>query len=261
MIYLIAKIFLYMFLTLAIGFASGWLSRNIVGAKREEELQKSVTESRARVPQFESLMRTRDEQVRKLRDEVSARDKRIAELSAEIQSNEEQARHAQREMSRLTSRSEALEAVADNDSESSGVLMADALIESVDAMPAAGSAELETLRAELSSAKQQLADAIAEAASAEADLAAARQAAGGNGEANASEVRELQARVRQQASEHEQLNRALDTEQRRVVELERERELQNKSLQVLHQQLELERERTGQLPSVAAADPAQAARH
>ena len=35
----------------------------------------------------------------------------------------------------------------------------------------------------------------------------------------------------------------LERQRRSVVELERERELQNKSLQVLHQQLELERSR------------------
>ena len=261
MIYLIAKIFLYMLLTLGIGFGAGWLSRNIVGAKREEELRKSVTESRARVPQFESLMRTRDEQVRKLRDEVTGKDKRIAELSAEIQSKEEQARRAEREVGKLTSRNQALEGIADDDADTSDVLMGDGLIESAGAMASDNSMELDALRAEVATLKQQLADATAEAASAEAELAAARQAASGSSEANAGEVKELQARVRQQASEHEQLSKALDTEQRKVTELERERELQNKSLQVLHQQLELERERTGAPPTAASADPAAAARH
>ena len=259
MIYLIAKIFLYMLLTLAIGFAAGWLSRNIASVKREEELQKSVTESRSRVPQFESLMRTRDEQVRKLRDEVGGKDKRIAELSAEVQSKEEQARRAQREVSKLTSRNEALEGVAEDDSESSEVLMGDGVIDAAGPVATENTAASDALRTELHSVKQQLADAIAEAASAEAELAAARQESSGS--VNASEVKELQARVRQQASEHEQLNKALDTEQRKVIELGRERELQNKSLQVLHQQLELERERTGQVPGATPSDPAQAARH
>jgi chromosome segregation ATPase len=260
-IYLIGKIFLYMLLTLAIGVAAGWLSRNIVGAKREEELQKSVTESRARVPQFESLMRSRDEQVRKLRDELSGKDRRIAELSAEIQGKEEQARRAEREVSKLSSRNQALEGVADDSSASSDVLMDGGLVEPAGSISSASSAELDTLREELAALKQQLADATAEAASAEAELANMRQAASGSGAASASEVRELQARVQQQASEYEQLSRALETEQRKVIELERERELQNKSLQVLHQQLELERERTAQMPAAAAADPAQAARH
>ena len=57
MIYLIFKIFIYLLLSLGVGFGSGWLMRNIAGAKREEALQKTVTETRSRVPQFESLMR------------------------------------------------------------------------------------------------------------------------------------------------------------------------------------------------------------
>jgi len=59
-----------------------------------------------------------------------------------------------------------------------------------------------------------------------------------------SEVTELTNRLRQKAQDFDRLNRQLDAERRKVSELERERELQNKSLQVLHQQLEMER--TGQ---------------
>ena len=54
--------------------------------------------------------------------------------------------------------------------------------------------------------------------------------------------RELEGRLIRKLSEVDRLEQALAAEERRVRELERERELQNKSLHVLHQQLEMERE-------------------
>ena len=59
-------------------------------------------------------------------------------------------------------------------------------------------------------------------------------------------VKELEARLVRKAGELDRLEQALSREERKVRELERERELQNKSLHVLHQQLELERERSPQ---------------
>ena len=58
-----------------------------------------------------------------------------------------------------------------------------------------------------------------------------------------SELVELESRLQHNDQESERLTKVLDQERRRVVELERERELQAKSLQLLHQQLDLERSR------------------
>lgn len=56
-------------------------------------------------------------------------------------------------------------------------------------------------------------------------------------------ARALEARAETQAEEAASLARRLTTAERRVDELERERALQNRALQVLHQQLELAIER------------------
>ena len=74
-----------------------------------------------------------------------------------------------------------------------------------------------------------------------ADAAAAGAAT--NDDELGRQVVELELRLRQKAQEHERVQRQLEQERRKVQELERERELQNRSLQVLHQQLEVERER------------------
>jgi len=54
-------------------------------------------------------------------------------------------------------------------------------------------------------------------------------------------VKELEGRLVRKMAEIDRLQRTLNSEERKVGELERERELQNKSLLVLHQQLEMER--------------------
>ncbi len=270
MIYLILKIFFYLLLAVLLGFAAGWLTRNILATKREEELNRSVTDARARVPQFESLMRTRDEQVQRLRDEIAERDSRLADLSVQVQAKEEELRSKNRELSKLSSRSANLSAAGDEaqDDYLGGELVDLPGAEPLSA-PAADDAEaarlqgeVERLSRELNEARVEAADAMAEAANAEARLAALRADGASDGGAGADgNVQELTARVRQQAEEHERLTRALETEQRKVVELERERELQNKSLQVLHQQLELERERGNAAPPAGSAEAERIARH
>ena len=60
---------------------------------------------------------------------------------------------------------------------------------------------------------------------------------------NSQAIVDLKALLEQKSEESDRLGRELELMQRRVMELERERELQNQSLRVLHQQLELEKER------------------
>jgi uncharacterized protein HemX len=128
-IYLILKIFIYLALALGVGFGAGWLTRNIAGAKREEALQKTVMEARGRVPQFESLMRTRDEQVQRLRDELSGKDSRIAELSAEVHGKDEEIRSARKDIGSLSSRNSALGGEGSGDDTSDAVVMGGEIVE------------------------------------------------------------------------------------------------------------------------------------
>lgn len=269
MIYLILNMLVYLLLALLLGAAAGWLLRNQAGSKREDELQKMVSEARARVPQFESLMRARDEQVQRLRDDVKSKDAKIAELSTQLHGKDEEIRTKQRELGKLSARNEALEGGPAPADAAYGGDVLDIGSELAGAN-ASGStrlrSEIERLTRELEEAKATTVDAVAEAAAAEAELVRLRDESR-NGEtaqpptATGTEVEELKARLRQWAEEQERLNRALETEQRKVVELTRERELQNKSLQVLHQQLELERERGGQAPVATANGGSRIHRH
>lgn len=253
MIFLILKMFVYLFLALVAGGAAGWILRHIAAARQDEEMQRTLADARARVPQFESLIRSRDEQINRLKEDLKDKDVRINALLDEARDKESELRDKVREARQLAARNEALEmtegtTAAKVDGASEATVAVDA-----DSTGAAElKAELARLERELADARAEAADALAEAATAAAEvvtLKAELDRAGGGEVGVGKEVYELEVRLKQKAEEYDRLVRDLETERRRVVELERERELQNKSLQVLHQQLELERERNQRVAS------------
>ncbi len=255
MIFLILKIFVYLLLALAAGIGAGWLLRHLAAARQEEDMQRTLADARARVPQFESLIRSRDEQIKRLKDELKEKDVRINGLVDDVREAELTLKDKDRELKDLTARHETVIDTDDaaTDPGAGDVLLGGETLE-IGGEPVTGAeselrARIGQLESELKTAQSQAADAMAEAASAEAEvitLKAELARAGKAGEASAGDgqaVADLEARLRQKAEEYDRLARSLESEQRRVTELERERELQNKSLRVLHQQLELAKER------------------
>lgn len=263
MIFLILKMFVYLLLALVAGAGAGWVLRHIAAARQEEDMQRTLADARARVPQFESLIRSRDEQINRLKEELKEKDVRINGLVDDVREAELALKDKDRALKEHTARHETLADLTDepaaSDNAAGAVLMGGEMLE-VDAAPVAAAAqtagadelktEIARLEGELQDAKAQAADAMAEAAAAEAEvitlkaeLARAGNAASATDSGSSQAVAELEGRLRQKTEEHDRLARELEHEQRRVTELERERELQNKSLRVLHQQLELEKER------------------
>jgi chromosome segregation ATPase len=261
MIYLIMKMFLYLLIALVAGGAAGWLLRNVAAMRQEDELNKSLADARGRVPQFESLLRSRDELVKQLRMDLKTQEAKSSDLQASLGAREREMREKSAALSKAVARSEALEGVGVSGDADESENLAEASFET-EASPAADaeqqSAEdnqtigallddIERLRDELQAANAATANAVAETAAAEAELSAHNQ--GDSADRNdtlVKQVAELQAQLAKKEAEQEQLSNMLQTEQRKLAQLEKERELQNKSLQVLHQQLELERERTHQ---------------
>ena len=261
MIFLILKMFVYLLLALLAGAGAGWVLRHLAAARQEEDMQRTLADARARVPQFESLIRSRDEQIKRLKEELKEKDVRINGLVDDVREAELAMKDKDRELKEFTARHETLadltDEPTDSDQSSGEVLMDGGVLDmpsaATDAAAPAGEsdatleAEIARLEGELSEARSQAADAMAEAAAAEAEVitlkAELARAGDGAGSSGSEAVAELEARLQQKSEEHDRLARALESEQRRVTELERERELQNKSLRVLHQQLELEKER------------------
>jgi chromosome segregation ATPase len=257
------KMFLYLAVALVAGFAAGWLTRNLMAGRKEDELHRTLSETKSKLPQFESLMRSRDEQMKVLRQEVKDKDTRIGELHEEIGTQEKTLRESDRELKKVQNRLAAL--AVDEDATDPGTQLSEVDMTggkpldyaSVDDASAGGLGgasaigvgsddlvnEIKRLEREVERLRQQEQSLESELRSAQA-VQSSPASAGSSAmeEVLRSEVHELESRLRQTAAEHDRLVKALDQEKRKVVELERERELQNKSLQVLHQQLELARE-------------------
>ena len=225
MMFLIGKIFVYLLLAGGIGGAAGWLTRNLQAQRMEENAQRSVTDVKAKLPQLESLLRGRDEQIQKLKAEIADRKTAASELEQELRTGEQALREQQRLSARLQQTVDAQKSKRLTDFDLSGDEEPDTT--DTDNLIAELSAEITRLKAQL------------------AESAAVTSRAGEDGDETLLQI-EIEALRNKLVSTERKLNTIqadLQNEQNKVNELERERELQNKSLQVLHQQLELERTR------------------
>jgi uncharacterized small protein (DUF1192 family) len=226
MIFLITKMFVYLLLAGAIGAAGGWLFRNLQAQRSEENALRAAHDAKSKVPQLESLLRGRDEQITKLKDILQEKQSELSEQGQAMQDLEKKARDHEREASRWQQSAQAKEVLcADTlDVDSDAVGEADELIAEL-------AAEIARLKAQLAqtSAAQSVVPAQANGHADAGDLAA--------------ELESLRAQLNKVERQLKDTHSDLMQEQNKVTELERERELQNKSLQVLHQQLELERTR------------------
>ena len=90
MIFLIAKMFIYLLLAAGIGFAAGWLLRNLQAQQSEEKAQRAVHDVKSKLPQLESLLRGRDDQIVRLQAEIRERrqeHKETAQALSKVQAN------------------------------------------------------------------------------------------------------------------------------------------------------------------------------
>ncbi|MEE4283076.1 MAG: hypothetical protein V2I41_14115 [Pseudomonadales bacterium] len=224
MMFLIGKMFIYLLLAGGIGGAAGWLMRNLQAQRTEENAQRSVTDVKAKLPQLESLLRGRDEQIQKLKAEIADRKTAASEMEQELRAGEQALREQQRISARLQQTVDARKSKSLTDFDMSGDVEQDTDTTDTDNLIAELSAEIARLKAELAQ------PAPAPAADADETLLQI-------------EAEALRNKLVSTEGKLSAIQADLMQEQNKVSELERERELQNKSLQVLHQQLELERTR------------------
>lgn len=204
MTFLVSKIFAYLAIALAGGTGIGWLLRARLRAEERVDTSEMVT-LQGRVDQLERALASRDEE--------------IAALERSAGPGED----AQRQAAELNAKTHRVVQLEEQ--------VRDLQLELAGSQPA--SDEADSLISALHNEIARLRDALAEAQTAPGRSAAELERAS----------KELEARLVRKAAELDRLEQALAREERKVRELERERELQNKSLHVLHQQLELERDR------------------
>jgi capsule polysaccharide export protein KpsE/RkpR len=217
MTFLIIKIFVYLVLAGAIGFGAGWLFRNLHGQRAEERSQRAMHEAKSKVPQLESLLRGRDDQIKKLKSEIKERREELQSKDQVLGEKERQILEHKRELNRFVQADEAGTSLSmDTDAQDD----ASDLIAEL-------SREITTLKAQLERTAN--------------GTIGANPCPSIGAEVLETEVLALREQSGRLDTELQEACTDLARQRANVTELERERELQNKSLKVLHQQLQLER--------------------
>ncbi len=248
MIFLLLEMLVYLLLAAGIGGTAGWLLRNLRAQKAEESANRAANDAKSKLPQLESMVRSRDEQLAKFKNqlndvktELKERDRRIHQLDQDL-------RDQSREAKRWQQTAEARQQGHNSDIELLDG-MSGAEVEAAGSEPLHNepdneeSAELESRVRQL---QLQLAESVAQCNTLQAQLEEQAQAGGAQDNSEESvlqiELDAARAEVTQMRRRLEEVSTALAAEQNKNTELQREQELQNKSLMVLHQQLELERQ-------------------
>ena len=225
MIYLIAKMAVYLLLALGLGGGAGWLLCQYLVARREEQSRRDLHDTQAKIPQLESAVRSRDAQLEQFKE-------RLAEKQDELKGMKKALREAE----------EAARSNAPKVKKDFNPLLDETPGAPADENAARLEAELADARATIDQLTGELRDARSQA-DAQATASAGTSEGASVDPVLARQIKDLELRLRQRAVECQMLEDQLAQEQRKVLELERERELQNKSLMVLHQQLEVARDR------------------
>ncbi len=231
MIYLIIKMFFYLLVAAGIGGAAGWLLRNLQAQQAEEKARREVADAKSKVPQLESLLRGRDEQVAKLKNEIRERRQENKNQVQEIKAAAQELQEQRREANHWKQKAQEKKTLSLED----GFEADDATNE----MIAELSQEIVDLKAELAkgttaSAGQLVNEPDGVDSGRAAEFKKQQELLNAELDASRLHVSQLERMVHSAKTD-------LDRQKNTVRELEREREMQNKSLQVLHQQLELER--------------------
>jgi len=209
-IYLIAKIFVYLLFALGLGVAAGWLWRNLQAAGREASVERALMDARSRLPQMDTALRQSEQRLQAALVELRSREDELAGQSDALAARDRAVADLERACAELRERQDA------GDRADSG-----------------GQPRVEDNSLELHPG-----DASAPAVAADAPLEPTSKV----DPAVEEERRELQAALAATREELERAERALTSERRRVDELNQERELQKRSLEALEQQLEMARE-------------------
>lgn len=238
MIFLIVKIFVYLAMAGAIGGVAGWLLRNLQAQKSEEAAARGMNDAKSKLPHLESLLRGRDDQLKKAQIELDAAKDQLKERGGDIRAHEQTMREQEREIQRLRQTAQATASTTMMGSEYTAADAAEGIHDDGNDLIAELSQEISRLKLELEVAQSNNPSSVADPAD-PADPAERGTAA----DESLMQVEFDALRVQLESVQLE-LTRAqedLRSEQDRVRDFERERGLQNESIKVLHQQLEMAR--------------------
>lgn len=207
MLYLVLKIIAYLIAATGLGLGAGYFARHAQAKKEEETLTNALNETKARLPQQDTLLRTRD-------DKIAQQVEQINEFKAEAKQTKHRVAELERSLSQAETALKAAEA-------RKAATVTNVLPGLDEPEPAANHDEdVIALKSEIASLQAEI-----------------QKLAGGD---SADAVKR---QLAQRELDFQSLAKVLDEREQTIAQLERERDLQQRSLQVLHQQLENERAR------------------
>ena len=112
MIFLLVKMFVYLVLAAIVGGGAGWLLRNLQAQKLEEDANRSANDAKSKLPQLESLLRSRDEQVAKYKGQMTDLKSEMKTVQNEHQQAQKTFKEQTRELQRLKANATSAQQVA-----------------------------------------------------------------------------------------------------------------------------------------------------
>lgn len=232
MTYLLAHMAAYLVAALVVGFGMGWLMRRSSAHDEQATLQRQLVELKSRVPQLETAVRHREQQIARFKEELDVTTGKFESLSHAVQDRERTIGDRDRTLSLLRSEIALLKqgAAAEPD-------YAD-LSRSNDLTVRELEDRLRERDAQIADFARRLAENVARP--------------GGASPETIKRIRELEVESGARAHEVRQLSDGLHDRDKRIKDLDRERERQDKWMGVLTGQLETSRETNRRLNEEAS---------
>jgi predicted RNase H-like nuclease (RuvC/YqgF family) len=212
----------YLLAALVIGFMTGWLMRRSTANSDHAAMHRQLVEIKSRIPQLETAVRHREQQVARLKEEIDLTAGKIDSLTHSLQERERTIGDRDRTVSLLRSEIALLKQSTPSDVDYEAPTRDERKVQELEE-------RLRERDAQIAEFARRLADAVA-------------RPGGETSPETVKRLRELEEAVAARTRELRVATDALTDRDKRIVDLDRERERQDKWMGVLTEQLETLRE-------------------
>jgi chromosome segregation ATPase len=230
--YLLTQIAAYLFAALVVGFLTGWLMRRASANSDHAAMHRQLVDIKSRIPQLETAVRHREQQIVRLKEELEATAAKFDSMAHNLQERERTIGDRDRTLSLLRSEIALLKQSAPSDPDYDLPVRDDRKVQELEE-------RLRERDVQIADFARRLADSVA-------------RPAGALPHDTVKRLRELEEEAATRAKDLRVATDALGDRDKRIVELDRERERQDKWMGVLTEQLETSRETNRRLNEEAA---------
>jgi len=232
MTYLATQIAAYLFAALVVGFMTGWLMRRASANSDHASMHRQLVDIKSRIPQLETAVRHREQQIVRLKEELDATAGKFDSMTHNLQERERTIGDRDRTLSLLRSEIAVLKQSAPTDPDYDLPVRDDRKVQELEE-------RLRDRDAQITDFARRLADSVA-------------RPIGSTPPETVKRLRELEEEAATRAKDLRVATDTLGDRDKRILDLDRERERQDKWMGVLTEQLETSRETNRRLNEEAA---------